>query len=241
MEKRTKKILLISGSILVIGGVAYWLWKQHKKKLEEQRQQQEQDNKPQVGPSPGAVVPSPSAQIVVPTELNSVDKIKAFQDWMDANGKGWIVGADGKYYTNGKPNLLNKGKGYGTFGKSTSAVWNFYKNDFLSSGGKAVSSGYSTGKANLDSVLKNAGNQAQVIKQSDGKFRVEVYFWNFDYKISFYDNNRFHLNKITPINSLVSAGAYSNGGKTLKPTSGAKAGNTIESDDFWKTLKLLVS
>lgn len=234
MEKNTKKYLLIGGSILVIGGVAYYFWKQHKKNTEIDTFGQ-QEVTPILNPATPSIIPS-----IVPKELNSIDKIKSFQDWMDAMGKGWIKGKDGKYYTSGKPNLLNKGTGYGVFGPSTSDAWNYYKNDFLN-GVSTPKQGASTGSASLDAVVKNAGNQATVYKQSDGKYRVEVYFYNFNYKISFFENNRYHLYKVMPTYKMISSGGYSNGGKTISPVDGIKKGNTIESNDFWKTLNLLVS
>ena len=56
-----------------------------------------------------------------------IKKTKAFQDWMDINHPNWVGCTDSKC-TNGKN--LNKGKGYGTFGQSTTKVWNLYGNDF---------------------------------------------------------------------------------------------------------------
>ena len=56
-----------------------------------------------------------------------IKTIKAFQDWMDSYHPNW-VGCTDSACTNGKN--LNKGKGYGTFGQSTTKVWNLYGNDF---------------------------------------------------------------------------------------------------------------
>jgi hypothetical protein len=56
-----------------------------------------------------------------------IKKTKAFQDWMDINHPNWVGCTDSKC-TNGKN--LNKGKSYGTFGPSTTKVWNLYGNDF---------------------------------------------------------------------------------------------------------------
>jgi hypothetical protein len=54
-------------------------------------------------------------------------KIKAFQDWMDSTHPNWVGCTDSKC-TNGKN--LNKGKGYGTFGPSTTKAWSEWGNDF---------------------------------------------------------------------------------------------------------------
>lgn len=54
-------------------------------------------------------------------------KIKAFQDWMDSTYPNWVGCTDSKC-TNGKN--LNKGKGYGTFGPSTTKAWSKWGNDF---------------------------------------------------------------------------------------------------------------
>jgi cytoskeletal protein RodZ len=59
-------------------------------------------------------------------KLDTTAKIKAFQDWMDAQGKGWI-------YKNGKWVLLNKGAGYGNFGTNTKRVWDIFGKDYIKS------------------------------------------------------------------------------------------------------------
>lgn len=59
-------------------------------------------------------------EVVLPSELKDV---KAFQDWLDANKKGWAAG-----YTDG---IVNKGRGYGTFGPRTKKAWDTYKDEFL--------------------------------------------------------------------------------------------------------------
>jgi hypothetical protein len=59
-------------------------------------------------------------EVVLPSELKDV---KAFQDWLDTNKKGWAAGyADG---------IVNKGRGYGTFGPRTKKAWDTYKDEFL--------------------------------------------------------------------------------------------------------------
>jgi len=57
-------------------------------------------------------------------KLDTTAKVKAFQDWMDAQGKGWIN-------KNGKWVLLNKGAGYGNFGTNTKRVWNIFGKDYI--------------------------------------------------------------------------------------------------------------
>lgn len=64
---------------------------------------------------------------VLVEQQDKVQKTKAFQDWMDINHPNWVGCTDSKC-TNGKN--LNKGKGYGTFGPSTTKAWNLYDNDF---------------------------------------------------------------------------------------------------------------
>jgi hypothetical protein len=53
--------------------------------------------------------------------LDTVDKVKSFQDWMDKNHPNWVNGRS-----------LNKGGGYGNFGQYTSKAWNSYGNEYNS-------------------------------------------------------------------------------------------------------------
>lgn len=64
---------------------------------------------------------------VLVEQQDKVQKTKDFQDWMDTNHPNW-VGCTDNACTNGKN--LNKGKGYGAFGPSTTKAWNLYDNDF---------------------------------------------------------------------------------------------------------------
>ena len=57
--------------------------------------------------------------------LTSSSEIKKFQDWMDTIGP-WVKSPSGKYIK------LSQGQGYGIFGPSTRAAWNFYKKRYLS-------------------------------------------------------------------------------------------------------------
>lgn len=117
MKDSTKRILLIGGSVLVIGGVIYYLIKRARRDTS----QQDQETPPQEVLTDQVVA---SSSTTAPSELNTTAKIKAFQDWMDTIGP-WVKGSDGKY------KLLNKGAGYGNFGPSTSAAWNYYKSQYL--------------------------------------------------------------------------------------------------------------
>lgn len=46
-------------------------------------------------------------------------EVQAFQDWLDVKHPGWVLGKN-----------LNKGKGYGTFGPSTSSAWEKYSAEY---------------------------------------------------------------------------------------------------------------
>jgi hypothetical protein len=62
----------------------------------------------------------------IPTELKDINGVKAFQDWLDINHKGWATG-----YNDG---VLNKiGKGYGRMGPRTTKAWTSYKDEYLKS------------------------------------------------------------------------------------------------------------
>ncbi len=78
-------------------------------------------------PKNGAVAPVKKPAVVVPTpkELKDVDGIKKFQDWLDVNVPGWATGYQG--------GILNKGNGYGRFGKRTQTAWKSYSSFYMKS------------------------------------------------------------------------------------------------------------
>lgn len=115
----SKKFWIIGGVVLLVGGItAYFLLRRKKNEEEPIEEEQKTDEI-----KSEKTVSEP--KISTPSELNTPEKIKAFQDWMDLQGKGWIK-KDGKWV------LLNKGTGYGNFGESTNAVWKVYGQQYLS-------------------------------------------------------------------------------------------------------------
>lgn len=111
MNPKTKRVLLIGGSLLVLAGVIYYFSRRNKGGIDE----------PIVTPQESTVKP-----VINESPLDTIEKIKAFQDWMDTIGP-WVKGKDGKY------RLLKKGAGYGTYGPSTKAAWNYYRNQYVAS------------------------------------------------------------------------------------------------------------
>jgi hypothetical protein len=61
--------------------------------------------------------------VKTPPELKDV---KAFQDWLDVNAKGWATG-----YKDGIINKGQNGKGYGFYGPRTQKAWATYKDQYL--------------------------------------------------------------------------------------------------------------
>jgi hypothetical protein len=57
-----------------------------------------------------------------PTDSN---KIKAFQDWVDSLGIGWVLVKNTGTSNDGKFKRLNKGDGYGVMGTQTKKVWDY--------------------------------------------------------------------------------------------------------------------
>jgi len=111
MEKKTKKILLLSAGILLIGGgIGYWLWRRNQTPKEESNVPLSTDDSGTPSTSTGSTT--------TPTASGPSD-VKAFQDWMDKNHPNWVKGKN-----------LNKGSGYGSYGPSTQAAWNTYKTEF---------------------------------------------------------------------------------------------------------------
>jgi hypothetical protein len=113
--------VLIS-TLLVGGGIgAYFLFRKPKDELNGNDESDKDESESSYSTSF-----TPTSKPTAPAELNTTAKIKAFQDWMDNEGKGWIL-KDGKW------GFLNKGAGYGNYGKSTDAVWKVYGKDYLKS------------------------------------------------------------------------------------------------------------
>lgn len=235
MKDTTKRYLLIGGSLLVVGGVLYYFYKRNKiSTISVDEQAETTDN-------------NSSTTTTTPKPTITITKVKAFQDWMDAKGLGWIKGADGKYYTNGNPNLLNKGVGYGVFGPSTSDVWKAYKSEYLKSiSSSSSSSTVKSGNANLDKVLARFEG-SMLTKGTDGKYKIEVFFNSFQYKATFYENGVFGIEKLEKLPSnagyiapFIASGNYYDGGRKLVVTTGSKAGQTISTNNAWSSIRSLV-
>ena len=121
---KSKKAIWIIASIVLIGGGigAYFLLRKPKKDGEDQDVSNEEVD------ADKSIVGVGNTKFERPKELDSEDKIKAFQDWMDAQGKPWVK-------INDKYVMLNKGAGYGNYGKSTDAVWKVFGKDYLAKKG----------------------------------------------------------------------------------------------------------
>lgn len=121
---KSKKAIWIIASIVLIGGGigAYFLLRKPKKDGEDEDVRKEEVD------ADKTIIGVGDTKFEIPKELDSEDKIKAFQDWMDAQGKPWVL-------SNGKYVMLNKGVGYGNYGKSTNAVWKVFGKDYLTKKG----------------------------------------------------------------------------------------------------------
>jgi hypothetical protein len=217
MKDSTKKMLLIGGSVVVIAGVIYYFYNQSKgddvivTDVDEERPAD--DSAPaNVGTTPGST-PGTTPSQSLPVELNTGEKVKRFQDFMDSVG-AWVKGTDGKY------KKLNKGTGYGIPGPSTKAAFNVYGDLYrvylvTSPKGKIIPIVGAGSKAAIDVVLSN-GHIARY--QADKKF------------IDFGKN----------YGSAENTGTWSNNGRKLVLTYGPKKG-TISHSSIWDTFKTLIS
>ena len=116
-------------------------------------------NTEKVTPTPAKPAAKP---VATPPELKN---IKAFQDWLDVNAKGWATG-----YVGG---IINKGKnggGYGTFGKRTQKAWATYKNQYLK--------GSTTSQPSVDN---QPGNDIQ-IDPTTGRFKDDIFGKNKNFR-----------------------------------------------------------
>jgi len=211
MKSSTKRLLLIGGSLLVIGGIAYYFIRNSGDDSPE-----ESNIEPDPNYQPDQNVNPLPISSDCPSELNSVQKIKAFQDFMDTIGP-WVKGSDGKY------KKLVKGSGYGLCGPSTKAAWKVYGSRYLSN------------ESSLGLVTKRIGSSAKIGKNADGSNFAYVNVNGGKNQIKFFNNGRFVFLNISD-QKEISRGNYSDGGRTLVVTDGKKAGNTFQSGSFWKTV-----
>jgi hypothetical protein len=219
MEANTKKYLLIGGSLLLIGGVAYTLWK---KSRDAKGSSVDSDQALTPDSTPSGETSTPSATTTagsgtttssLPSELQNSASIKKFQDFMDSVGS-WVKGSDGKY------KKLNKGAGYGNAGASTKAAFDVYGDlyrVFVRSGakGRLLPLGVNQ-SASVDVDLSN-GHIARY--QQDKKF------------VDFSKN----------YGSAENTGMWANGGRKIILTYGPKKGKTLDTQNLWETLKALIS
>jgi hypothetical protein len=156
---------LLIGTIVVGGGIgAYFLLRKPKEEEEETIVTDDTD-KGNAGSGSGSGSGSGTATYTAPSELSDSTKIKAFQDWMDANKPCWVLDSDGKYKNLsknvGKCDRNTGGKGYGNYAKNTDNAWKTFGKDYLAS----VKAGTSTSTTsssntnlnkNIDYIVKNA-------------------------------------------------------------------------------------
>ena len=158
----SKMIWIISGVILVAGGVGLYLYLRKKKKDEANKTGDSKNtgtgnqnvstssnsntstsntsiSNTSTSSTPTSSTPTsstPSSSSVGSFSLNSTERIKAFQDWMDANKPFWILDSDKKYKnlrkgTSSEPNRHVGGKGYGTNGTNTQRAWKLFGNEYV--------------------------------------------------------------------------------------------------------------
>jgi hypothetical protein len=159
MNDNTKRLLLIGGSLIVIGGVVYYFYNKSKSSkpgivdTDGDGIPDSEDSTPNGEPitiTPGGTggggTGGGGTVVTTPTALNTVEKIKAFQDWMDKNHPLWIKDTDGKYKnlrvgTASEPNRHIGGKGYGVYGPSTKSAFTLFGSSYSPStigGGKTI-------------------------------------------------------------------------------------------------------
>ena len=199
MQSKTKRLLLIGGSVIVVAGVAWYFISQRKKGLEgageTDKDATNTDNNQGSGTTP-TPTPNDKPANQLPVALNNSDKVKKFQDFMDKIGP-WVKGSDGKY------KKLNKGTGYGIAGPSTLSAFARYKDlysVYLRADVKAnIIPIMGTSPASIDINLSN-GTIARY--QRDGKFA--------------------HF--ASAYGSVINTGTWTNGGRKIVITFGPKTG-----------------
>jgi len=214
MKDSTKRLLLIGGSLIVVGGVIYYFVTKAKpsKAIDEELNV---DEKPKEEVKPAGNTTSPGgSSTLVPVELNSTEKVKAFQDFMDSIGP-WVKGSDGKY------KKLNKGTGYGIAGPSTRAIFNVY--------------------GDLYRVYTRAGSKGRLIPLGSGLDAAAIDIDLSNATIARYSNDKKFVHFAKNYGSALNTGSWSNGGRKVTITFGPKKGKVIDKNIIWDTLKELIA
>jgi hypothetical protein len=219
MKDGTKRWLIIGGSLLVIGGVAYYFWNKSKSSTSiDDVVIPTLDNTPPIGETPPTVGGSGTGggniAPALPSELNSMDKVKAFQDFMDSVGP-WVKGIDGKY------KKLNKGAGYGIAGPSTRAIFNVY--------------------GDLYRVYLRAGSKGRILPLGSGNDSASIDIDLSNGTIARYRADKKFVQFATNYGSVVNRGEWTNGGRKIAIYTGTKTGKTIDKNSIWDTLKELIA
>jgi hypothetical protein len=74
--------------------------------------------------------PTPNSS-QIPGELENVEGVKDFQDWLDDNVSNWATGYKGGKIRGGVANPGFKSGGYGRFGPRTQKAWSVHKDTYL--------------------------------------------------------------------------------------------------------------
>jgi hypothetical protein len=129
------KALIVFGSLVVIGSVGYYLFTKSKKSKGAGSLEPTPNDTPTPTPTPkdtpivgkGTTLPP---KYEVPTWLNTTEKIKTFQNWLDDNYPKWLKGKK-----------LNRGSGWGNLGENTKSAWDSYGTQFINSRKLAMAKG----------------------------------------------------------------------------------------------------
>ena len=159
----SKMFWIIGGLIVVAGSVgAYFLLRKPK---DENKGEGDTDTDTDTNVGGGNVgggnVGGGSATYTAPSDLNDSTKIKAFQDWLDANKPCWLLDSDGKYKNLSKNagacNRNAGGTGYGSYGKNTDTAWRSFGTEYLSKKGTTPASTKNTpSEDDINLILKKA-------------------------------------------------------------------------------------
>jgi hypothetical protein len=125
MTPQTKKVVVITISLLSLAGLSYFAYTYFKKKKEEDVLPTPSDTIPTTTPTtttsgttntiPPIIVESPTSGLKPLSNAEIVSVTKGFQDWMDFFNPKWLVGRSDKKQNLNKDISL----GYGKFGSQT--------------------------------------------------------------------------------------------------------------------------